>query len=98
VHEQEPAQKVEAADGVVGRVGRLHALGARNAHANVRGADHVDVVGAVADGQAARGGHARAHELDHFLLLVRPAPAADDGAARLGEHEQVRLRARRARL
>jgi len=46
--QQQALQEPEAADGIVGRVGGLHALRAGDAHAHVRGADHVDVVGAVA--------------------------------------------------
>ena len=66
---QQP-QVLELSNGIVGRVDRLHALLAFDAHANVRLLDHGHVVGAIANGQRARLGHPSLDQVYHEALLV----------------------------
>jgi hypothetical protein len=57
MHQQQPPQVRELADGVVGRTHGLHSLAPRHTDAHVGLLNHGDVVGAIADGEGQRRGH-----------------------------------------
>lgn len=74
VHEQEPLQELEPAKGVVCGVCRLHALGARDAHANVSRADHVDLQKSTGERKRRRDAEALVRSI--ALTSFAPSPMA----------------------
>jgi hypothetical protein len=82
-------QDLELGDGVVGAEGCLCPFHALDPHAHVGSVDHVDVVGAVPDGES--GALVLAHQPDHVLLLLGSDSAADDRPAPVDQLQQQSL-------
>ncbi len=88
VNQQQLPQKAKLGDGVVRVAHGLHALLPGHADADVGPLYHGHVVGAVANGQGDRLG-ALDDKLDDLGLLDGGDSAADDGAARDAQVEEV---------
>ena len=93
VDQQQPLKKSESADRVVTGVNGLNALRARNADANVRRSDHVDIVRTVPNRECACSRYAITNEAHYACLLVWPRAATDDRDAGGGNIQQVRAQA-----
>mmetsp|Transcript_52507 Transcript_52507/g.140566 ORF Transcript_52507/g.140566 Transcript_52507/m.140566 type:complete len:245 (-) Transcript_52507:2150-2884(-) len=95
VHQQQPLQKAELADGKVRRVHGLPPFSAADAYAHLRLLNHGHVVGTIAHRQCHRGRFDLApHKLHHLGLLQRRDPACYHDRATLGDLQELVLHAR----
>ena len=76
MHKQKSLQELKLADGVVSCSGGLLSFEARDAYSHVGLGDHVDIVGAVPNGQGASSGVLLPNELHYLCLLLGRHPAS----------------------
>ena len=91
MHQQQPPQVRELADGVVGRTHGLHSLAPRHADAHVRLLDHGDVVGAVTDREGQRRGHHVRLDEAHDVGLLQRRDTAGDYRCTVGDLGRLRV-------
>ena len=80
MHKQERAKKAKLADGKISGIDAFSAFLSNDADAKVPRLDHSDIVGAIADGEAARGWNRSFDEIEHLCLLIFTRAACDNRA------------------